>query len=87
MNVLAAEALLIAEYRAKYPEGRARSIIVRGINTAVRANERCIVCGKEGPVWSAQWPKTKKAKEWAIQHRKEEIEKCIAKWAAFENGA
>jgi hypothetical protein len=65
---LAAERRLVAAYRAADPSSRIVSIVKYATNTGSRKSECCVLCGAEGPTWSAKYPKTKCALAWARDH-------------------
>ena len=63
-----AEVALVAAHRKANPESRAPGIIIYHKNTARVRQQRCILCGKIGPSWCGDWPKTKRAERWAREH-------------------
>lgn len=55
-------------YRLVNPQSRAVGDFRYTINTGVRKRRQCIHCGQHGPMWSAQYPKTKRAAQWEADH-------------------
>ena len=59
---------LVKAYRLEHPKSRVQGVLKFIKTTSATKQRGCILCGWEGPTWSAQWHKTKRATEAEAYH-------------------
>jgi hypothetical protein len=65
------EAQIVADYRRANPQSRVVSLFRYFRNGGAVKAMSCILCGCEGPTWCGRYTKTKAARDWEVQHRKD----------------
>lgn len=67
---------LLEAYRASNPRSRAQRICRFVVNTGVRRQLGCVLCGEEGPGWAGAWPRTQRSITWELSHVREHLKEC-----------
>lgn len=65
----------LVEIRLANPHRRFPRLFSYARNGSQVSQMACNICGEYGPTWCAQWPKTRTAKDWELEHRDREVSK------------
>jgi len=67
----------LRQKRVAEPNARFTSLFRYAVNTSRRRMMECVLCGAEGPTWSGEWPKTKRANDWEVEHREAHLKEIM----------